>query len=350
MVRTAGNVRLTSKFIGPRNLEVPCPRSSRRRPSQAIGIGASGPRQQPLLEGPHALRTLRRQTRDPVDRQLLIERFLPLARQLAGRYQRAAEPFDDLFQVACVGLIKAIDRFDLEREIAFSSFAVPTILGELKRYFRDRTWSVRVPRDLQELTLKVDRAVTDLTLTLQRAPTVGEIAASVAAEEADVLEALHAAGAYRAVSLDAPRGNGDDDTDDTLGDTLSVDDDRFERAEDRATLARLARRITPREREVLRLRFARTSPKRRSASASASRKCRSRGSSAKRSRDSRSARRPTASRRSPRKRRPRREHAIARWFGNAGAAYLRDWPAALLCRGRPTPPVNQAARNPPTSW
>jgi RNA polymerase sigma-B factor len=192
--------------------------------------------------------------RDPVDRQVLIERFLPLARQLAGRYQRAAEPFDDLFQVACLGLIKAIDRFDLEREIAFSSYAVPTILGELKRYFRDRTWSVRVPRGLQELTLKVDRAVTDLTLTLQRAPTVGEIAASVAAQEAEVLEALHASGAYRAVSLDAPRGG--DDCDDTLGDTLSVDDDRFEHAEDRATLARLARRITPREREVLRLRFA----------------------------------------------------------------------------------------------
>jgi RNA polymerase sigma-B factor len=192
---------------------------------------------------------------DPVDRQLLIERFLPLARQLASRYQRAAEPFDDLFQVACVGLIKAIDRFDLEREIAFSTFAVPTILGEIKRYFRDRTWSVRVPRDLQELSLKVDRAITDLTLALQRAPTVGEIAATVAAQEAEVLEALHAAGAYRAVSLDAPRGNGDDDPDDTLGDTLSADDNRFERAEDRATLARLVRRVTPREREILRLRF-----------------------------------------------------------------------------------------------
>jgi RNA polymerase sigma-B factor len=132
---------------------------------------------------------------------------------------------------------------------------VPTILGELKRYFRDRTWSVRVPRDLQEFTLKVDRAITDLTLALQRAPTVAEIAASVAAQKAEVLEALHAAGAYRAVSLDAPCGN-DGDCDDTLGHTLSVDDNRFERAEDRATLARLARRITPREREVLRLRFA----------------------------------------------------------------------------------------------
>src|SRR5690348_17593851 len=86
--------------------------------------------------------------RDPVDREMLVERFLPLARQLARRYQRPEEPFDDLFQVACLGLVKAIDRFDLEREVAFSSYAVPTILGEIKRYFRDRTWSVRVPREI----------------------------------------------------------------------------------------------------------------------------------------------------------------------------------------------------------
>jgi RNA polymerase sigma-B factor len=185
---------------------------------------------------------------------MLVERFLPLARRLARRYQRSSEPFDDLFQVACLGLVKAIDGFDLERGIAFSSFAVPTILGELRRYFRDRTWSVRVPRDLQELSLKVDRAVRDLTLALQRAPTVDEVAAKLAAQESDVLEALDAYGACRAVSLDAPCGN-DGDCDDTLGDTLSVDDNRFERAEDRATLARLARRISPREREVLRLRF-----------------------------------------------------------------------------------------------
>ena len=95
---------------------------------------------------------------------MLVERFLPLARQLARRYQRPDEPFDDLFQVACLGLINAIDRFSLEREVAFSSYAVPTILGEIKRYFRDRTWSVRVPRDLQDLALKVDRAVSDLDL------------------------------------------------------------------------------------------------------------------------------------------------------------------------------------------
>jgi RNA polymerase sigma-B factor len=193
--------------------------------------------------------------RDPVDREMLVERFLPLARQLARRYQRPEEPFDDLFQVACLGLVKAIDRFDLEREVAFSSYAVPTILGEIKRYFRDRTWSVRVPRDLQELALKVDRAVSDLSLDLHRQPTVEEIGAKVGAEEEDVLEALEASGAYKATSLESPRGS-EDESGDTLGDTLGTEEHGFALAEDRATIEHLMRSITPREREVLRLRFA----------------------------------------------------------------------------------------------
>src|SRR4051812_18360809 len=161
--------------------------------------------------------------RDPVDRDMLVKRFLPLARQLARRYQRPEEPFDDLFQVASLGLVKAIDRFDLSREVAFSSYAVPTILGEIKRYFRDRTWSVRVPRDLQELALRVDRAVADLSLDLARQPTVTEIAERVGAEEEDVLEALEASGAYKATSLEAPRGT-EDDSGDTLGDTLGTEE------------------------------------------------------------------------------------------------------------------------------
>jgi len=193
--------------------------------------------------------------RDPVDREMLVERFLPLARQLARRYQRPEEPFDDLFQVACLGLVKAIDRFDLEREVAFSSYAVPTILGEIKRYFRDRTWSVRVPRDLQELALKVDRAVSDLSLDLHRQPTVEEIGAKVGAEEEDVLEALEASGAYKATSLESPRGS-EDESGDTLGDTLGTEEHGFALAEDRATIEHLMRSITPREREVLHLRFA----------------------------------------------------------------------------------------------
>ena len=116
---------------------------------------------------------------DEAARAELIERFLPLARQLARRYQRGDEPLDDLIQVASLGLVKAIDRFDPSRDVAFSSFAVPTILGEIKRHFRDRTWSVRVPRDLQELTLNVDRAVTTLSHDLHRPPSVTEIAAAV---------------------------------------------------------------------------------------------------------------------------------------------------------------------------
>jgi RNA polymerase sigma-B factor len=180
-------------------------------------------------------------------REQLVERFLPLARQLARRYQRAGEPLDDLLQVASLGLIKAIDRFDPDREIAFSSYAVPTILGEIKRYFRDRTWAVRVPRDLQELTLKVDRAVGELSDSLRRQPSVGEIAAAVGVDEEEVLEALQAGGAYRAVSFDAPRTGGDEDVA-TLGDSVGIDEHGFDRAEERATLAQLMTTVTPRER------------------------------------------------------------------------------------------------------
>jgi RNA polymerase sigma-B factor len=192
--------------------------------------------------------------RDPVDRELLVERFLPLARQLARRYERPEEPFDDLFQVACVGLVKAIDRFDVGREVAFSSYAVPTILGEIKRYFRDRTWAVRVPRDLQELALRVDGTVTELASDLRRQPTVAEIAAALGSEEEAVLEALEASGAYRAASLSLAR-DGEQDTGETLGDTVGITEDGFARAEDRATIARLLAAVSPREREVLRLRF-----------------------------------------------------------------------------------------------
>lgn len=191
---------------------------------------------------------------DAQARDQLVERFLPLARQLARRYQRASEPLEDLLQVASLGLIKAIDRFDPAREIAFSSYAVPTILGEIKRYFRDRTWAVRVPRDLQELTLRVDRAVGELADELHRQPSIAEIAEAVGSEQEDVLEALQAGGAYRAVSFDAPRGGGEEDVT-TLADSVGIDEDGFDRAEERATLATLMATVTPRERSVLRMRF-----------------------------------------------------------------------------------------------
>jgi RNA polymerase sigma-B factor len=192
--------------------------------------------------------------RDPVDREMLVERFLPLARQLARRYQRPEEPFDDLFQVACLGLVKAIDRFDLSRDVAFSSYAVPTILGEIKRYFRDRTWAIRVPRDLQELALRVDRAVTELSTELHRQPTVPELASALSLDEEEVLEALEASAAYRTTSLSLPRSN-EDEAGETLGDTVGTSEVGFGVAEDRATLDRLLQSVSPRERDVLRLRF-----------------------------------------------------------------------------------------------
>jgi RNA polymerase sigma-B factor len=192
--------------------------------------------------------------RDPVDRELLVERFLPLARQLARRYERPEEPFDDLFQVACLGLVKAIDRFDLSRDVAFSSYAVPTILGEIKRYFRDRTWAIRVPRDLQELALRVDRTVTELATDLHRQPTIAELASALSLDEEAVLEALEASAAYRTTSLSLPRSN-EDEAGETLGDTVGTSEEGFALAEDRATLGRLLQSVSPRERDVLRLRF-----------------------------------------------------------------------------------------------
>lgn len=193
---------------------------------------------------------------DAQAREQLVERFLPLARQLARRYQRASEPLDDLLQVASLGLIKAIDRFDPDREIAFSSYAVPTILGEIKRYFRDRTWAVRVPRGLQELSMRVDRAVGALSEELHRSPSVKEIAAAVGSAEEDVLEALQAGGAYRAVSFEAPSGGSGEDTA-TLADSVGVREDGFDRAEERATLDALLGSVSERERDVLQMRFER---------------------------------------------------------------------------------------------
>jgi RNA polymerase sigma-B factor len=149
-----------------------------------------------------------------------------------------------------------VDRFDVSREIAFSSYAVPTILGEIKRHFRDRTWSVRVPRDLQEMALRVERAVGELTRELHRQPSVMELAKHLTITEEAALEALQAAGAYHATSLDVPRGGSDQDAgSDTLADTIGGDDGSYDRAEDRATIDQLMRSITPREREVLKLRF-----------------------------------------------------------------------------------------------
>jgi RNA polymerase sigma-B factor len=191
---------------------------------------------------------------DHTSREVLVERYLPLARRLARRYQHTDEPIEDLVQVASMGLLKAVDRFDCSRDVMFSSYAVPTILGELKRHFRDRTWSVRVPRDLQEMALRVDQTVTRLSLGQRRSPSVADIAAAVEASDEQVLEALEAMGAYRATSLDSPRSSRDEETE-SVAEGLGASDHGFDRAEERATLEPLMGRISERERTVLRLRF-----------------------------------------------------------------------------------------------
>jgi RNA polymerase sigma-B factor len=194
--------------------------------------------------------------RRPVDREALVERFLPLARSLAARFVSRGDAFDDVFQVACVGLVKAIDRFDVERGGAFSSFAVPTIAGEIKRYYRDRTWTVHVPRDLKDLTLKVGSAAEALESELGRKPTVPEIAGRLRVSVEDVLDGLRASHAKRARSLDAPAPGGDrDDDHTTFGATIGVEEAGFADVERSETLRHLMVVLTPRERAVLWLRF-----------------------------------------------------------------------------------------------
>jgi RNA polymerase sigma-B factor len=187
-------------------------------------------------------------------RDELIRRCLPLARRLASRYQRASEPLDDLLQVASIGLIKAVDRFDPTRGTAFSSFAVPSILGELKRHFRDHGWAARVPRPIQERVLKVNAAIDRLNRELGRAPTPAEIAATTGESVEDVLGALEAATAYDSVSLDTPLSH-DGDGAATYADTVGEVDGRLELVEYRSVVDATIRALPERERLVLQMRF-----------------------------------------------------------------------------------------------
>jgi RNA polymerase sigma-B factor len=200
---------------------------------------------------------LRRYAEDPTPmvQEELVDRFMPLARRLAARYAGGAEPFDDLVQVASVGLVKAIDRFDPERGTAFSTFAVPTILGELKRHFRDRGWSVHVPRDVQERILKVERAMSELPPRLGHGPTVKEIAKRIEASEEQVLEAMHAAQGHHAISLDASSSMADGDEPAPLGERIGEEDLSFETVEYGAAIEPVLKDISERDRKVLHLRF-----------------------------------------------------------------------------------------------
>ena len=196
----------------------------------------------------------RAQSGDAQAREALVGQFLPLARRMARRYHRTSEPFDDLLQVANLGLIKAIDRFDAGRGVAFTSFAVPTIRGELKRHFRDTGWAVHVPRALHERALRVDHTQRDLEGRLGRSPTVAEIAHELGLGVEGVLEAMEASGAYEALSIDAP-GHAEDGEHDGLVESLGREDGALQLAEERATVAATIKRLPVRDRHVLEMRF-----------------------------------------------------------------------------------------------
>jgi RNA polymerase sigma-B factor len=196
----------------------------------------------------------RHQSGDARARNELIERYMPLARSLALRYRRASEPLDDLVQVAAVGLVKAVDRWDADRGLAFSSYAVPTILGELRRYFRDSTWDVRPARDLQELCLAVEEAREELWGELGRSPTVGDLAERLDCSSEEIVEALQATEGRSVRSLDAPVHEEDGDSA-SAGDLLGSEDVEYERVEAGITIERLTGILDDRAREILRLRF-----------------------------------------------------------------------------------------------
>jgi RNA polymerase sigma-B factor len=193
--------------------------------------------------------------RDAATREELVRRNMPFAKRLALRYRGASESFDDLLQVANLGLLNAVDRFDPERGIPFTAFASPTILGELKRHFRDRVWTVRVPRGLHDRMAEVDKAITELTKELQRSPSVGEIAELLEVDQTDVLEVMEANHNRRPLSLDRPAG-AEDSEESPPTEWIGSEDEAFELVEGRIALDAALPHLDDRERLVLRLRFA----------------------------------------------------------------------------------------------
>jgi RNA polymerase sigma-B factor len=215
--------------------------------AEALARRADG---EQLLEAYH-------RTGDPRLRERAVERHLPLARRLAARYHRRQEPFEDLVQVACLGLVKAIERYDPARGTRFASFAVPTISGELRRHFRATAWSLHVPRGVQEDALRVRDATARLTHRLGRAPRMSELEEATGLDAEAISEALHARAVQATASLDQPAGSRAEDGDATLGELIGDDDDGYALAERHADLAPLLRALPAREREILFLRFAR---------------------------------------------------------------------------------------------
>ena len=194
-----------------------------------------------------------RRTGSRRDRDALVERFLPLARSLARRYRRGAEPLEDLEQVASLALVKAVETFDPSRGVAFSSYAVPSITGALKRHYRDHGWSVRVPRDLQELAMRIQRFSEAASATTGKAPTAAQVAAHAGITVEEVIEAREAYQALHAVSLDQPSGDGDGDERVSLLETMGTRDSGFERAFERVLIDSLLESLEERDQAMVRL-------------------------------------------------------------------------------------------------
>jgi RNA polymerase sigma-B factor len=205
-------------------------------------------------EGPDDLFLRWQQHGDQTAREELVEQFMPLTRSLARRYGRSSEPFEDLMQVAALGLLKALDRFEPQRGHPFAAFAVPTILGEMRRYFRDSGWAVHMPRGTQERALKVRDAQERLTNEHGHAPTVGQLAEYLEFDTEDILDTLQALQAYETLSLDAPPPSAEDHAM-TVGDALGHDDERYELIELDASVRAALEHLPPRERLILRMRF-----------------------------------------------------------------------------------------------
>jgi RNA polymerase sigma-B factor len=225
------------------------PRSSGGSPG-----GRFGPRDPERERETRRLLTEFHEHGDRAARDQVIERFIPLARSLAARYSRSREPLEDLVQVASMGLVKAVDRFDLSRELTFATFAVPTILGELRRHFRDTGWDLHVPRGLQERALKVDQVGQELGKRFNRSPTPKEIAEETGFTLEDVIEAMNArSAASETMSLDQPAAGQEEGS---ITDVIGSEDERFDLIDHTATIEPILKALPERERKILHMRFA----------------------------------------------------------------------------------------------
>jgi RNA polymerase sigma-B factor len=196
-----------------------------------------------------------RRAKDPAFRERLIMAHMNLVRFLARKFGNRGEPVDDLIQVGTIGLIHAIDRFDSDRGIRFATYATPTIVGEIKRYFRDRGWAIKVPRRLQEVNLAASKAMDTLTQGLERAPTVREIAAEIGSTEEETLEAMELGHMYELVSLDGEMSSDEDDSHTALSDYVGREDEHLEEVQVQSRLQDALSRLPPRERTIVRMRF-----------------------------------------------------------------------------------------------